>query len=591
MKFFCVNLNCFKRLRCDCSDDEQDQEDTSSSSAQSAISLVDMEPKVVTKPVTLAYPKKAADKSPEVTFTQKEVIPPKRRVSFAPTLPKNLESSSDEQFTPLPSPLIDPHTGITPEMSDVDIDSSENSDIDMEDTERLGSAFPPEDLLDQSLEDLLGYSAGPSNSRFYIERKKTNMPVLDPESESESSNDGHLYFGSAKTRARASELPADTQASDSRKRANTEEPESPAKRLRLLERDHTGTLMEEEIMELAEDLCYHEANQPKELGEHGQVDDGSFHTLEDLYHEPTDAELAVYRAKGAQLIAWLEDPNEPGCNIAPTTASLDDLLNATPPDHFEIGDAHFTNPGDVMLGGEPETVGLIPYGSRYRRVAISSKVTNQAVLEAAGRDHANNSYNHLTGPGLLVAYAIFRYDNVQWNVAARAVYKLDYDMETLKYIMFHHVVNEETQPYILRVIYPRRGLEFDKSSEAPCLKVERGTREFEELLGTKLGKAAAILLISALPRGTRRIARAVIWNSVYKVQVRFELEPCDPNEVIPEVRLPPPNSETQEREAAFDLASYFGPQAYTGTETVVAEEEVEDSGDSDEYAGSEYWQE
>ncbi|KAJ5493804.1 hypothetical protein N7463_009891 [Penicillium fimorum] len=659
MKAFCMNFSCFRGRRCDCSSDEEED----SSSTQSAISLVDVQPKVgTTAPPKPTYPERAADKAPKPPKgkplkalkplkpgkvqksppPKKKSPPPKKKVRFATPPKKVLDSSSDEQFTPLPSPLLDPHTGITPEMSDVDIDSSENSDTDIEVTGDRYSAFPPEDLLDQSLEDILAYSAGSVNPMRPIPRKKTSMMALDPESESESSSDdGHLYFGSARARPRASDPPVDSQPSGSRKRANVEESESPSKRVRLLEGDHMGNLTDEQMMELGKSwpstawgvlpwgpkgrrrpvlprgqsakgawgswpalkssrprvLFGPKISSPRLLpspmgSQSSDEDEASFHTIDELYGMPDEATLAEYRRKGAQLIAWLEDPNEPNCNIAPATASLQDLLNAPPPDHFEVGDAHFTNPGDVMEGGEPETVGLIPLGSHYRRVAITNRVTNPVVLQEAGREQTSNGYNHLTGPGLLVAYAIFRYDNVQWNVAARAVYTIDRDMDTLKYIMFHHVVNEETQPYIFRILYPGRGLEFDMSDGAPCVKVERGTREFEELIGTKLGKAAAILLISSLPRGTRRIARAVVWNAVYKVQVRFEIESTNPDEQIPGDPVPRPKVEFEEREVPAEFRPAF-------SRITFAEEEIEDNGslgalrssNSDEYAGSEYWQE
>ncbi|KAJ5826750.1 hypothetical protein N7447_003513 [Penicillium robsamsonii] len=636
MKAFCMNFSCFRRRRCDCSSDEEED-----SSSQSAISLVDVQPKVGTKaPPIPTYPEKAADKAPKPPKGKplkvlKPLKPgkvqksssPKKNIKF--TTPKKVpDSSSDEQFTPRPSPLFHSQTGITPEMSDVDIGSSEKSDTDLQETEHRYSAFSSEDLLDQSLEDILAYSAGLVNPMHPIPRKKTNTKTLNPESESESSSDDvHLYLDSSR-HPHASDPSADSQPSNSRKRANVEESESPAKRVRLLEKGHTGNLTDEEMMELGKSWpsppwgllpwgtrrrgpvlprgqspegdwgswpCLRSSSpgvpfgpklsSPRLLPSPMSIssNDGSFLTLDGLYSMPDEATVAAYRRKGAQLIAWLEHPNEPNCNIAPATASLQDLFNATPPDHFELGNTHFTDPGDVMVGGEPETVGLIPFGSHYRRVAISNKVTDPVVLAEIGRDHASNGYSQLIGPGLLIAYAIFRYDNIQWNVAARAVYMIDHDMETLKYIMFHHVVNEETQPYILRILYPERGLEFDQMDGGPCVKVERGTREFEELIGTKLGKAAAILLISSLPRGTRRIARAVIWNSAYKVQVRFEIESTNPDEEIPRAELRP--GFEFGREIPAELAAF--------------EEEIDDNGssralrssESDEYVGSECWDE
>ncbi|KXG49394.1 uncharacterized protein PGRI_032640 [Penicillium griseofulvum] len=247
--------------------------------------------------------------------------------------------------------------------------------------------------------------------------------------------------------------------------------------------------------------------------------------------KPSAAQVATYRAKGAQLQRWLEDPNEPNCYISPIMTTINDLLQAPSPRTFEVGSAGLDDPCDLMDGGEPESVGLITTGHHYRYTTISDRVTDPKVLEAFQREYANNSYAHICGPGLLVAHSIFRYDNFQWNEIGHAVYTIDRPIDTLKYIMFRHVINEETEPYILKVLYPRLGLRFKIQQFEPCQKIERGTPEYEELLGTKLGKAAAILLISSLPRGTRRIARAVIWNVGGKIMVRFEVESTTDEEI------------------------------------------------------------
>ncbi|KAJ5158185.1 uncharacterized protein N7500_007836 [Penicillium coprophilum] len=691
MKGFCLNFNCFRRRRCDCSDSEEEAAHpspvapvadtlaadapapsaleaaaalalipTRSYSSQSTISLVDVVRPKSTRRASpkLTYPEKAADKAPKPPKAKplkalKPLKPGKspsstRKITWANTPTKASETSSSSlDLSQLPPPRIGSHTDITPEMSDMDLSSPEQSDLEWEDAERPSQVIPPEQLLNQPLESLLVFPTLPVNPMIPLPRRKTTGKVIDSESESDSSDGGHLYIGSARPR-QALKSSVGTQPSGSKKRAYVEEPEPSAenveesepsnksiedsepsaKRPRLLDSGHTEHLTEQEMMELGKSWpalpwgslpwgpkgrrgpVLPRGKAPKgpwgawpSLGPTlpfaaGPVldapklmkspeasvssDAGSFNTFDQLYIKPSVAEVAEYRRKGAQLQAWLEDPNEPGCNIAPITTTLDDLMNAAPPDRFEVSDSSFVNPQDIMDGGEPSTVGLIPTGCYYRRTTIDNKVTNPAILAAAGHKHLNNGYSHLCGPDLLVANSIFRYDNVQWNVVARAVYTLDRGMETLKFIMFSHVVNNETQPYILQELYPRLGLVFDDTYHGPLVKVERGSREFEELLGTKLGKAAAILLISSLPRGTRRIARAVIWNSLYRVQVRFEIESAIPGEEIPgdPVPRPGPAPTAKETNVYFDVSEYREPAGAPRSPT-----------ESDDYQGSEHWDE
>jgi hypothetical protein len=317
---------------------------------------------------------------------------------------------------------------------------------------------------------------------------------------------------------------------------------------------------EELLNSTLEEMLMHSAGIAQKSMEHGKS--SSSDTSEVLPFgwmkedkKPSAAQVATYRAKGAQLQRWLEDPNEPNCYISPIMTTIDDLLQAPSPRTFEVSSAGWDDPYDLMDGGEPESVGLTTTGHHYRYITISNRVTDPKVLRAFEREYASNSYAHICGPGLLVAHSFFRYDNFQWNEIGHAVYTIDRPINTLKYIMFRHVINEETKPYILKELYPRLGLRFKIQQFKPCQKIERGTPEYEELLGTKLGKAAAILLISSLPRGTRRIARAVIWNVGGKIMVRFEVEsttdeeiPGDPKEASEEVPEEAPDEAPEEEE-------------------------------------------
>ncbi|KAJ5181738.1 hypothetical protein N7449_011885 [Penicillium cf. viridicatum] len=432
---------------------------------------------------------------------------------------------SDEEYPPLPPSREGSHTGITPEMSDIDI--NEPRDIDIQDAE-------PGD-------ELLSYPRTPTGSQTALLQK-------DDTGQGDTSSDEILYFGS-RSPADIPMTPAPQgeqggeRSPGSGKRGHIEDiaqgghewspastseyTSSPAKHIRIDE----ASLQTQARVPAGPRLSPSRLNRsPPPVARSTSSSGSGYDVDDDLWPKPTEEELATYRRKGAQLVAWLEDPNEPNCNIAQATITLDDLLiNAPEEDRFQVGQTYFQNLGELLEGGEPESMGLTTEDNRYRFTSLSSRVKDPAILERFGVERMSNSFAHIIGPGIIFATSIFRHDCVQWNEIARALYVRDHLITTLRHIMYSTVVNDETASYIRRIAYPRYDLSFDTAASEPCLIIERGTREYEELLGTKLGKATAIFLISSLPRGTIRIARAAIWNCCHRVELRFEFEPIPGN--------------------------------------------------------------
>ncbi|KAJ5950423.1 uncharacterized protein N7479_008836 [Penicillium vulpinum] len=575
MRRFCRRLNCFS---CDCSDDEEESVESSISLQTLGPESVDQpSPKVADKPSPkaadkpspkVASPKKKKDAGASESSSSEEAPLPEiitRKVAKAKATkgkPKDVlkavkpgkvqkqsspkkttkaqkkkkpagasESSSSDEEAPLP-PLK--HTGISPAMSDVGLDSPSRT-VDLGD-----------DILNAPLDELLTF------------RQTSEGPKPDES----SSDDDSPWSGPKQTHplerliaGRKRGTSTEWGASSSDLGASSEDSHDPHPA--IWDTDYMRNMTMEEIRALGKSwpnppwgsLPFGPEGIRRSLlrgtrakwggkipvgprlpsprlfpSPEGSLQQESAEAWDDI---PTEETVAEYRVKGALLVGWLEDPNAPDCNISPATLTMQDLLG--PPYNFQSMENLWTNLGYLMDGGEPETVGSLPVGDRYRETTIESWVTDPEVLAGFGATDVRNRYRHLSGRGLLVGHAVFRFDSVQWNIVGRAVYELDWPISTLRYIMFTQVVNEETAPYIRSILYPRLGHAFYSSREPPCIKVERGTREYEELLGTKLGKAATILLISSLPRGTRRIARAVIWTTTWSIMLRFEVEPIPGN--------------------------------------------------------------
>lgn len=418
------------------------------------------------------------------------------------------DNISEEEYPPLPPSREGSHTGITPELSDIDI----NEPRDVDDLEIPDAEVDDLEIPDAEVDDTDIPEAEPGDELYFP--TAPGLPEDDEEDQEDISAEGIVYFGS--------------QSPDSRKRGRVEDTAqegqewSPAAT--------AGSSPRAKRIRSSQEILDSPTQRRKVVRSPSPGFEDSFSDFEDdMYPMPTDAQLATFRRKGAQVIAWLEDPNEPNCDIAQTTTTLDDLLNNLPEERrFRVKESNFQNLGNLFAGAEPESMGLDTTPNIYRKSTVFSPVVDQEILDKFGLGSMSNGFEHIVGPGVLVATSIFRHDCVQWNVVARAVYEWDHPISTLRHIMFEMIVNSETAPYIRRVAYVRNGRDFSTSRNEPCLKIERGTREYEELLGTKLGRATAILLISCFPRGTVRIARAVAWNDG-TTELRFEIEPIPAN--------------------------------------------------------------
>ncbi|KAF7519755.1 hypothetical protein PCG10_009798 [Penicillium crustosum] len=401
---------------------------------------------------------------------------------------------SDEEYPPLPPSREGSHTGITPEISDIDI--NETRDIDDIDDIDISDAEPGDELFFSPPAEISVTPAPQSeqaSERATRSRKRGHIEDIAKEGQEGSSATTYEDTPSPAKRARTDEADVQTPA------------QVPAGRQLTPPTLHPST--------------------PPPPQKPSSSSSGFDDTNNAMWPEPTEEQLAIYRQKGARLIAWLEDPNEPGCNIAQATITTDDLLNNLPEAYrYQVRGTYFLTVNDILEGGDPESMGITTNGNRYRFTYLLSHVNDPEVLAGYGREKMDNKLEQIIGPGIIVASSIFRHDSIQWNEIARALYVMDHPITTLRHIMYETVINEETAPYIRRIAYPRYNLSFEHADREPCLIIERGTQEYVELLGTKLGKTTAIFLISSLPRGTIRIARAYIWNIRQKLQLVFQFE-------------------------------------------------------------------
>ncbi|KAJ5230467.1 hypothetical protein N7489_011175 [Penicillium chrysogenum] len=233
--------------------------------------------------------------------------------------------------------------------------------------------------------------------------------------------------------------------------------------------------------------------------------------------EPTMKDVTRYRNKGAQYQAWIDDPEEPGCRIQPATLTIEEMTDKAQPMPWTIDESYYSVEPVELEGGDVESMNIARGGPRYRYTYLRREL-GPNTLEV-------NEYEHRVARGVLVAERIYRGDGPHWNEVARAQYLLDFNLNTLRHVVFIDIGNEETGPYIRHELYPRFGVGWLQAGEVNCMVFRHGSAEYQELLGTKLGKAVACLVLSSFPRGTMQITRIVTWCDSTTPQMRFEIEP------------------------------------------------------------------
>lgn len=147
-------------------------------------------------------------------------------------------------------------------------------------------------------------------------------------------------------------------------------------------------------------------------------------------------------------------------------------------------------------------------------------------------DHRRQiAWGGLVGPGVIVLDDIERPPGSSApaiSEVSRALYMRHRAMDTLKHVFVTTIVNPETLHFISQRLYSaRNGLTWGSKSEATPLAWNEGTAEYDALLGTRIGKTIAYLVLGAFERGTRRIARIVSWsgNMSSAAYLRFDIEP------------------------------------------------------------------
>ncbi|KXG46208.1 uncharacterized protein PGRI_050640 [Penicillium griseofulvum] len=234
---------------------------------------------------------------------------------------------------------------------------------------------------------------------------------------------------------------------------------------------------------------------------------------------PSQAEITQYQRDGVQYKHWMANTNPTGpASIVPlSTLTINALIQPVPPNNrplFEVKRSSFE--------ATPEE---IRESLRSTNIPVDSEAWRFSHLTHWNRN--SPCYKHYIIQGAIIASEIFRRGyGPQWNDVALALYKQAAHVDTLKYIFFTNVENEETQPLLGYVIYPTRDWNIEGNLIPPVIRTwDMNTTTFEQILGTQIGRSAARLVLGAWPVGTHQITRIHTWYLRTDLHMRFDIEP------------------------------------------------------------------
>ncbi|KAJ5110076.1 hypothetical protein N7532_002721 [Penicillium argentinense] len=227
---------------------------------------------------------------------------------------------------------------------------------------------------------------------------------------------------------------------------------------------------------------------------------------------PEQGKYGSLQVSGALCRRWLADPDYEGCYIITSPQDLSYLQSnprlraqMEPKIHNIHGELHQQV---VELGLPNEFDAPVEKGkSVYRNYTIR---------------HGSLTWVGTIGPGIVVLAEIQRSSHPMWNAPyisqiTQALYAQCYDLAGLRHIIITNIQEDETSALIEDhiLLWPDKG----------PYTWEIGTPEYDALLGTRLGKVAAYVLLGALPRGTRRISQITLWGcDAPGADMRFDIE-------------------------------------------------------------------
>ncbi|OQE43713.1 hypothetical protein PENCOP_c003G00598 [Penicillium coprophilum] len=235
------------------------------------------------------------------------------------------------------------------------------------------------------------------------------------------------------------------------------------------------------------------------------------------------------QAIGRLLQQWIECPEfNPTVTICPILSSTLKFKDLKKSKQLEMDtDMHPYIPLQIEDEfAELEIMG--PTGGAWERIAIDQPGSSQDT-----KYPDIHTWEGQIAPGVLIVEEIKKAPGFHMSEVCQAIYQQHFPIDTLKYVYLIDVCNKDTRSFVRDELYTEyNGLAWPDEMIRDWIP---GTPEFEALLGTKLGRTVAYLILGAFKRGTRRITRIRIFHSFEALQMQFTIEEIE--QIIPTLTM------------------------------------------------------
>lgn len=230
--------------------------------------------------------------------------------------------------------------------------------------------------------------------------------------------------------------------------------------------------------------------------------------------------------EGMLLRQWLEDADEPNCPIEQSTLTYADLIAVLP-------DITCSDGGSLIkreLTAMEDHVSAVPDDDDLQTLIQNPTPGTSHGIVISNYDTYGLIWTALIGPGVIMIDLFDRKENsaaLHVSEVSQAVYQHFHPLQLLRYIYILNVINDQTISCIKNDLYCADGDAMWPSgwpSGSGLQEWNHGTPQFDALMGTRIGKTVAYILLSAFPRGTRRIGKIATWPCASSAHMRFDLD-------------------------------------------------------------------
>lgn len=236
---------------------------------------------------------------------------------------------------------------------------------------------------------------------------------------------------------------------------------------------------------------------------------------------------AELRALGVQRLRWIENASEEGCPIPAHSLTYEGLLNAAPGIGITQRDASM-RPEDSSWARPMDYGLLLPSTGEFRVDPeqftiwdIGFTTETYDIIAGISSDHVvGNMFTGRGAPGVLAFDNLARDHDEMPHMSDIAItlYTRSFgDLKGLEFVFIHNILNQQTKEYILKSLF-LNGL----PPTIPQTYVN-GTEPFLELLGTRLGRMVANLVLGGYKRGTHTISAIVLYGHHLSINLRFDI--------------------------------------------------------------------